>query len=133
MNVTQKEGVKTLSIPSTLHKILNSLSDVDNKVTFEDIQPKPFSLKTFPSDKAQFNQAFGTVIKDGRSTQVILGFTIKSSNTLGALNKLFCPSSSAAVLSCVPIPLKNVLILLPSVIYTLFVLLSPTPRSSSKR
>jgi hypothetical protein len=87
MNVTQKEGVKTLSIPSTLHKILNSLRDVDNKAAFEDIQRKPFSLETFPSDKAQFDQAFGTVIKDGRSTQVILGFTIKSSNTLGMLKQ----------------------------------------------
>jgi hypothetical protein len=91
MNVTQKEGVKTLSIPSTLHKILNSIRDVDNKVTFEDIQRKSFSLKMFPSDKEKFDQAFGTVIKNGRSTQVILGFTIKSSNTLGALKQAILP------------------------------------------
>jgi hypothetical protein len=91
MNITQKEGVKTLSIPSTLHKILNSIRDVDNKVTFEDIQRKSFSLETFPSDKAKLDQAFGTVIKDGRSTQVILGFTIKSSNTLVALKQPILP------------------------------------------
>jgi hypothetical protein len=91
MNVTQKEGGQTLSIPSILHKILNSLRDVDNKATFEDIQRKPFSLETFPSDKEKFDAAFGTVIKDGRSTQVILGFTIKSSNTLGSLKQAILP------------------------------------------
>jgi hypothetical protein len=91
MNVTQKDGVHTLSIPSTLHKILNSLPDVDNKAIFEDIQRKPFSLETFPSDKATFDAAFGTVIKDGQSTQVILGFTIKSCNTLGSLKHAIMP------------------------------------------
>jgi hypothetical protein len=91
MNVTQKDGVHTLSIPSTLHKILNSLRDVDNKAIFEDIQRKPFSLETFPSDKATFDAAFGTVIKDGRSTQLLLGFTIKSRNTLGSLKQAIMP------------------------------------------
>jgi hypothetical protein len=91
VNVTQKDGNKTLSIPSTMHKIMNSLRDVDNKVTFEDIQRKPFSLATFPSDKATFDNSFGTVIKEGRSTQVILGFTIKSSSTLGSLKQAIMP------------------------------------------
>jgi hypothetical protein len=91
VNVTQKDGNKTLSIPSTMHKIMNSLRDVDNKVTFEDIQRKPFSLATFPSDKATFDNSFGTVIKEGRSTQVILGFTIKSCSTLGSLKQAIMP------------------------------------------
>jgi hypothetical protein len=70
---------------------LNSLRDVDNKAIFEDIQRKPFSLETFPSDKAKFDAAFGTVIKNGRSTQVILGFTIKSRNILGSLKQAIMP------------------------------------------
>jgi hypothetical protein len=91
VNVTQKDGNKTLSIPSTMHKIMNSLRDVDNKVTFEDIQRKPFSLATFPFNKATFDNSFGTVIKEGRSTEVILGFTIKSSSTLGSLKQAIMP------------------------------------------
>jgi hypothetical protein len=81
VNVTQKDGNKTLLIPSTMHKIMNSLRDVDNKVTFEDIQRKPL---------ATFDNSFGTVIKEGRSTQVILG-TIKSSSTLGSLKQAIMP------------------------------------------
>jgi hypothetical protein len=87
VNVTQKDGNKTLSIPLTMHKIMNSLRDVDNKVTFEDIQRKPFSLETFPSAKATFDASFGTVIKEDGSTQVILGFTIKSSSTLRSIKQ----------------------------------------------
>jgi hypothetical protein len=91
VNVTKKDGNKNLSIPSTMHKIMNPLRDVDNKVTFEDIQRKLFSLATFPSEKETFDNSFGTVIKEGRSTQVILGFTIKSSSTLGSLKQAIMP------------------------------------------
>jgi hypothetical protein len=98
MAITQKEGVQTLAVPATMHKMLASIRAVDNKMVFTDVQKKPFILETFPSDKAKFDTAFGTVIKDGRSTKVILGFTITSASeenfsevTFGKLKQAIMP------------------------------------------
>jgi hypothetical protein len=91
MTITQKEGVQTLAVPATVHKILTSIRAVDNKTVFTDVEKKPFTLETFPSDKSNFDKAFGTVIKDGRSTKVILGFTITSEITFGKLKQAIMP------------------------------------------
>jgi hypothetical protein len=91
MTITQKEGVQTLAVPATVHKILTSIRAVDNKTVFTDVQKQPFTLENFPSDKATFDTAFGTVIKDGRSTKVIIGFTITSANTFGKLKQAIMP------------------------------------------
>jgi hypothetical protein len=85
MNITQKEGVQTLAITAIVHKILNAIHDLDTKAVFEDIGGKPWSLETFPSDRAQFDTSFGTVIKEGRSTQIILRFTVKSIQSFGTI------------------------------------------------
>jgi hypothetical protein len=91
MTITQKEGVQTLAVPATVHKILTSIRDVDNNTVFTDVQKKPFTLENFPSDKATFDTAFGTVIKDGRSTKVIIGFTLTSDITFGKLKQAIMP------------------------------------------
>jgi hypothetical protein len=91
MTITQKEGVQTLAVPATLHKILNSIRDFDNKAVFADVTNQPFTLETFPADKAKFDNSFGTVIKDGRTTQVIVGFTVKSINTFGKIKQAILP------------------------------------------
>jgi hypothetical protein len=96
MTITKKEGVQTLAVPATLHKILNSIRDYDNKAVFANVASHPFTLETFPTDKAKFDNSFGTVIKEGHTTQVIVGFTVKSMNTFGKTSKPLCPYSSAA-------------------------------------
>jgi hypothetical protein len=87
MAITQKEGVQTLAVPATMHTIITSIRAVDNKTVFTNIKKQPFTLETFPSDKANFDTAFGTVIKDRRSTKVILGLTIASEITCGKLKQ----------------------------------------------
>jgi hypothetical protein len=37
MTITQKEGVQTLAVPATMHKILTSIRAVDNKTVFTDV------------------------------------------------------------------------------------------------
>jgi hypothetical protein len=74
-----------------MHKMLTSIRAVDNKTVFTDVQKQPFTLETFPSDKAKFDTAFGTAIKGGRSTKVILGFTITSELTFGKLKQAIMP------------------------------------------
>jgi hypothetical protein len=74
-----------------VHKMLTSIRAVANKTVFTDVQKKPFTLETFPSDKATFDTAFGTVIKDGRSTKVIIGFTLTSNITFGKLKQAIMP------------------------------------------
>jgi hypothetical protein len=91
MNITKKEGVQTLAIPAIVHKILNAIQNLDTKAVFVDIGGKPISLQTFPSDRAQFDTSFGTVIKDGRSTQIILGFTVKSVQNFGTIKHSIMP------------------------------------------
>jgi hypothetical protein len=91
MNITKKEEVQTLAIPAIVHKILNAIRDLDTKAVFEDIGGKPISLETFPSDRAQFDTSFGTVIKDGRSTQIILSFTVKSVQSFGTIKHSSMP------------------------------------------
>jgi hypothetical protein len=70
---------------------LTSIRAVDNKTVFTDVMNKPFTLETFPSDKAKFDASFGTVIKEGRTTKVILGFTITSATTFGKLKQAIMP------------------------------------------
>jgi hypothetical protein len=91
MTITQKEGYQTLAVPATLHKILNSIRDFDNKAVFADVTRQPFTLQTFPADKAQFDISWGTIIKEGRTTQVIVGFTVKSLNTFGKIKQAIMP------------------------------------------
>jgi hypothetical protein len=91
MTITQNEGVQTLAVPATVHKILTSIRAVDDKTVFTDVMNKPFTLETFPSDKAKFDASFGTVIKEGRTTKVILGFTITSATTFGKLKQAIMP------------------------------------------
>jgi hypothetical protein len=81
MTITQKEGVQTLAVPATVHKMLTSIRAVDNKTVFTNVQKKPFTLENFPSDKATFDTAFGTIIKDGCSTKVIIGFMLWQTKT----------------------------------------------------
>jgi hypothetical protein len=70
---------------------LNSIRDYDNKAVFTDVICQPFTLETFPADKAKFDTSFGTVIKEGRNTQVIVGFTVKSMNTFGKIKQAIMP------------------------------------------
>jgi hypothetical protein len=91
MTITQNEGVQTLAVRATVHKILTSIRAVDHKMMFTEVTNKPFTLETFPSDKAKFDASFSTVIKDGRSTKVILGFTITSATPFGKLKQAIMP------------------------------------------
>jgi hypothetical protein len=74
LSVAQKATVKTVPIPSILHKIMNQIRDTDHTAIFHNILGQPVSMENlFPVDKDAFDAAFGTIIPEGRKSQVIVG------------------------------------------------------------
>jgi hypothetical protein len=91
LSIAQKAGTKTVPIPSILHEIMNKIRDIDCTAIFHDILNKPVSLESFPVDKTAFDAAFGTIVPEGRNSQVIVGFTIHSTKTFGTIkNSIMC-------------------------------------------
>jgi hypothetical protein len=81
LSIAQKATAKTVPIPSILHKIMNKIRDTDQTATFHDILGQPVSLEKFPVDKDAFDTAFGTIVPEGKNSQVIVGLTIHSKMT----------------------------------------------------
>jgi hypothetical protein len=92
LSIAQKAGTKTVPIPSILHKIMNKIRDTDCTAIFYDILDKPVSLESFPVNKATFDAAFGTIVPEGRNSQVIVGFTIHSTMTIGTIKNSIMPT-----------------------------------------
>jgi hypothetical protein len=94
LSIAQKATMKTMPIPSIMHKIMNKIRDIDNKATFHDILGKTVSMEQFPVDKDVFDAAFGTIVPEGRNAQVILGLTIHSKLTFGSIKATLMRLSS---------------------------------------
>ena len=92
LSIAHKATMKTMPIPSIMHKIMNNIRDIDNKATFHDILGKTVSMEQFPVDKDVFDAAFGTIVPEGRNAQVILGLTIHSKLTFGSIKAALMPT-----------------------------------------
>jgi hypothetical protein len=92
LSIAQKATVKTVPIPSILHKIMNKIRDIDQTAIYHDILGQPVSLEQFPVDKDAFDTAFGTIVPEGRNSQVIVGLTIHSTKTFGTIKKGIMPT-----------------------------------------
>jgi hypothetical protein len=91
-SIAQRDNTKTVLISSILHKIMNKIRNIDNNVTFNDIEGKVVSVKNFPVDKDVFDKAFGTIIRNGRNPQVIFGLTINSTLLFSPLKYALLPT-----------------------------------------
>jgi hypothetical protein len=92
LSIAQKATTKTVPIPSILHKIMNKIIDADCTSIFHDILGKTISMENFPVDKTAFDAAFGTIVTDGRNSQVIVGFTINSTMKFGTVKNAILPT-----------------------------------------
>jgi hypothetical protein len=92
LSIAQKATAKTVPIPSILHKIMNKIRDTDQTATFHDILGQPVSLEKFPVDKDAFDTAFGTIVPEGKNSQVIVGLTIHSKMTFGPIKTAIMPT-----------------------------------------
>jgi hypothetical protein len=96
LSIAQKATVKTVPIPSMipsiLHKIMNKIRDIDHTAIYHDILGQPVSLEQFPVDKDAFDIAFGTIVPEGRNSQVIVGLTIHSTKTFGTIKNAIMPT-----------------------------------------
>jgi hypothetical protein len=92
LSIAQKATTKTVPIPSIMHKIMNKIRDTDCTAIFHDILGKPVSLESFPVEKQAFDSAFGTIVPEGRNSQVIVGFTILSKMTFGSIKNAIMPA-----------------------------------------
>jgi hypothetical protein len=92
LSIAQKATVKTVPIPSIMHKIMNKILDADCTAIFHDILGQPVSMENFPVDKTAFDTAFGTIVPEGRNSQVIVGFTIHSKMKFGTVKNAIMPT-----------------------------------------
>jgi hypothetical protein len=92
LSIAQKADTKTVPIPSILHKIMNKIRDTDCTAIFHDILDNPVSLVSFPVNKAIVDAAFGTIVPERRNSQVIVGFTIHSTMTIGTIKNSIMPT-----------------------------------------
>jgi hypothetical protein len=92
LSIAQKATVKTVPIPSILHKIMNKIRDIDQTTIYHDILGHPVSLEQFSVDKDAFDTAFGTIVPEGRNSQVIVGLTIHSTKTFGTIKNAIMPT-----------------------------------------
>jgi hypothetical protein len=92
LSIAQKATTKTVPIPSIMHKIMNKIRDTNCTAIFHDILSKPVSLESFPVEKSAFDSAFGTIVPEGRNSQVIVGFTILSKMTFGSIKNAIMPA-----------------------------------------
>jgi hypothetical protein len=92
LSIAQKAGTDTVPIPSILHKIMNKIRDTDCTAILHDILDKPVSLESFPVNKATFDAEFGTIVPEGRNSQVIVDFTIHSIMTIGTIKNSIMPT-----------------------------------------
>jgi hypothetical protein len=92
LSIVQTSTTKTVPIPSIMHKIMNKIRDIDNNAICHDILDKPVSMEHFPVEKEAFDTAFGTIVPDGRNSQVIVGLTIHSTMNFGSIKSALMPT-----------------------------------------
>jgi hypothetical protein len=71
---------------------MNKIRDTDHTAIFYDILGQPVSLEQFPVDKDAFDITFGTIVPEGRNSQVIVGLTIHSTKTFGTIKHAIMPT-----------------------------------------